>query len=119
MLRTILVLVVACGLSGAASAQPQVFYQRYQVGRTQVDRGQFAAAVTAFQSALAAVPSGQAPDPNIYVALGYAQMRLGRVNDANASFNLAQDQIGRLTATSRQQLTVNRQVLRQVSVFKH
>ena len=119
LLRAILALVLACGLSGTACAQPQVFYQRYQAGRVQLDQGQVAAALTSFQAALSAVPPGRVPDPNIYVAMGYAQMRLGRVNDANASFNLAQGQIGRLTATSRQQLIVNRQVLRQVSVFKH
>jgi len=118
MRQPVLALALACSLIGTASAQPQIFYQRYQAGRAQLDHGQFAPAAASFQAALAAVPPGQAPDPNIYVALGYAQMRLGRVNEANANFSLAQGQIGRLTPTSRQQLMANRQVLRQISVFK-
>lgn len=115
MRRAILSLILCCGLSAAAAAQPQIFDQRYQMGRTQVDSGQFSQAVESFKAALAAVPAGQVPDPNIYVALGYAEMRLGRLKEADSTFSLAQSQSAKLTTTSRQQLLVNREVLRKLS----
>jgi Flp pilus assembly protein TadD len=109
--HSMLCVIVALGLAGVAAAQPQVFYQRYQTGRAQLDQTQFDAAVASLNSALAAVPAGQVPDPNIYVALGYAQMRLGHLDDANVSFNFAQQALGKLTPASRQQLQVNKEVL--------
>ena len=112
MRPVIIGLVLCIGIAGAGSAQAQSFYERYQAGRAQLDKSDFQAAVATLNSALTGVPSGQAPDPNIYVALGYAQMRLGRFEEADANFNLA-DQ-SQLTTTSREQLQANRQVLRQL-----
>ena len=112
MRQAILTFVVLAGLAGTAWSQPQVFYDRYEAGRAQLDKSQFSEAVKTFNAALAAVPPGEAPDPNIYVALGYAQMRLGLLDDAEATFNVAQRQLGKLTPKSRQELQANREVLR-------
>lgn len=114
ILRVFFPFITLLGVTGAAWAQPHVFFERYQAGRTQIEQGQFDAAVASFNSALAAVSAEQVPDPNIYVALGYAQLRLGRLGDAEASFNIAQREVGRLTPASREQLQGNVQVLRQL-----
>lgn len=106
-------LAIALGLATAAQAQPQQFYERYQAGRAQLERAEFEAAVATFKEALAA-SNGQAPDPNIYVALGYAQMRVGRFDEADLSFNLARKVLGKLTPTSRDQLKANTEVLRKL-----
>jgi Flp pilus assembly protein TadD len=107
-------IIFSLGLARTASAQPQLFYERYQAGREQLDRAQFEAAVTIFKAALAVIRPGQAPDPNIYVALGYAQMRLGRFEDAEVSFNWAQGELAKLTPTSREQLQANRDILQKL-----
>lgn len=112
MRPAILWITLCVGMAAVAWAQPQSFYERYEAGRAQLDKAEFEAAVATLNSALAGVPAGQAPDPNIYVALGYAQMRLGRFDEAESNFNLAEQ--SKLTPTSREQLQANRQVLRQL-----
>jgi Flp pilus assembly protein TadD len=110
MRYSILPFAICLGMAAPASAQD--FFQRYQTGREQVDRGEFEAAVASLNAALAGLQPGQAPDPNIYVALGYAQMRLGRFEEASATFNMAEQ--SNLTPTSRQQLQANKAVLEQL-----
>jgi Flp pilus assembly protein TadD len=113
MRNQVFICVVALGLACPTGAQPSAFYQRYEAGRAQLDQGQFEVAVATFQSALAAA-GGEAPDPNIYVALGYAQMRSGRIDDAVRSFNSARNEIGKLTPNSRLQLDANSKALDQL-----
>lgn len=114
MRQAILPFAIWFGLTGPAWAQPQMFYEHYKAGRAQVDQGQFGAAVTSFKSALADVPNGPVPDANIYVALGYAQMRLGHLDEAGRSFNNAERELSRLTPTSRQQLQANRDIIKKL-----
>lgn len=86
---------------------PGHFCASYTQGLIQLDRGRAQEGVKTLSATVRALNGKPAPDPTIYNTLGWAQMRLGQYDAAEASFKLGYQEQARLPAASRQKLLNN------------
>lgn len=90
---------------------PGHFRATYTLGLIQLDRGQSEAGVRTLNAAVTGLKGRPAPDPTIYNTLGWAQMKAGRFEQAEAAFKLGYADRARLTPASRQKLLNNMSLL--------
>lgn len=98
-------------VSSVLKASPGHFRASYTQGLIQLDHGQAQDGVRTLSATVRRLNGQPAPDPTIYNTLGWAQMRLGQYDAAEASFKLGYAEQARLPAASRQKLLNNMSLL--------
>lgn len=106
--RGLLIAVVALGMPAIAHADATTdaaALKQFETGRAAFDRGDFAAALTAFNDSLRALPS---PNTRLYIAR--CQRSLGKIGSAYTSYRLAaREAADRLNATGEKRYAATRE----------